>query len=161
MSISAKYINLFEKYSNNQYNSSLWLWKSSVSPQGGVRFVHSFRSRPVPHGPRSTLARVVEDSCCFVFPTHARAQLSHSRRHLKTHRAQAVLTEKLLSKERKKRKNKEPCVPVLRLKTKKTRKIKLPLPVPAVRELSAVHDVLPGHWSRDCKTTLTKCKISW
>ena len=134
--------------------------KFGKPPRGGsVRSFVSFEAGAACGRP-STLVRVVEDSCCFVFPTHARAQLSHSRRHLKTHRAQAVLTEKLLSKERKKRKNKEPCVPVLRLKTKKTRKIKLPLPVPAVLELSAVHDGLPGHWSRDCKTTLTKCKIS-
>ena len=71
------------------------LGKSSVSPQGGFEpFCSSVfeaaaccRSRlagaaTVPRQP--TLVRVVEDSCCFVFPTHARAQLSHSRRHLKT-----------------------------------------------------------------------------
>jgi hypothetical protein len=90
---------LLQVKAQSQYFSKLHtveLGKSSVSPQGGFEpFCSSVfeaagatarrRAATAATMPRQpTLVRVVEDSCCFVFPTHARAQLSHSRRHLKT-----------------------------------------------------------------------------
>ena len=97
------------------------LGKSSVSPQGGFEpFCSSVfeaaaccrlaGAATVPQQP--TLVRVVEDSCCFVFPTHARAQLSHSRRHLKTDYCYNGKSRNI-SKEKKARSIKAPCVPAL------------------------------------------------